>query len=150
MLSSPLRTRKLRRHNPASATGGHDVVMSPTKYCYLDYYQSTNHTTEPRAIGGFLPLDRVYSFEPIPADLPAPFQAHILGAQGNLWTEYIASLSHAEYMIFPRECAIAEVTWSSKESRDWNDFMRRLRMDARRLDELGINYRVASLSAAEK
>jgi hexosaminidase len=133
-----------------AATEGHDVVMSPTKYCYLDYYQSTNHTTEPRAIGGFLPLNKVYSFEPIPADLPAQFQAHILGAQGNLWTEYVASLSHAEYMIFPRECAIAEVTWSSKESRDWNDFMRRLRLDARRLDELGINYRVASLSAAEK
>ena len=71
------------------AREGHDVVMSPTGYCYFDYYQSTNQSAEPRAIGGFLPLSKVYSFEPVPEKLHAPFQQHILGLQGNLWTEYI-------------------------------------------------------------
>jgi hypothetical protein len=124
-----------------AANEGHDVVMTPTKYCYLDYYQSTNHATEPRAIGGFLPLEKVYSFEPIPTNLPAQFQPHILGAQGNLWTECVASLPHAEYMIFPRMCALAEVTWSPKDARDWDDFLRRLAITEQRLDELGVNYR---------
>ncbi len=98
-----------------AAGKGHDVVMSPTAFCYLDHYQSTNHSTEPRAIGGFLPLKKVYSFEPVPTNLPPQFQAHILGAQGNLWTEYVASLAHAEYMIFPRMCALAEVDWFGQE-----------------------------------
>ncbi|HZT22509.1 MAG TPA: beta-N-acetylhexosaminidase [Verrucomicrobiae bacterium] len=124
-----------------AARAGHDVVMSPTAYCYLDHYQSTNRAAEPRAIGGYLPLQQVYSFEPIPADLPPPFQSHILGAQGNLWTEYIASLSHAEYMIFPRECALAEVVWSPPQTRDWDDFVRRLQVSEQRLDELGVKYR---------
>ena len=124
-----------------AASAGHDVVMTPTAYCYLDHYQSTNHATEPRAIGGFLPLDQVYAFEPMPANLAPQYQAHILGAQGNLWTEYIPSLSHAEYMIFPRLCALAEVTWSPKSSRNWNDFTRRLQVQYERFDQLGINYR---------
>ena len=120
-----------------AARAGHDVVMTPTKFCYLDYYQSTNHATEPHAIGGFLPLEKVYSFEPIPQSLPPEFQSHILGGQCNLWTEYVASLPHAEYMIFPRVCALAEVTWSAKESRNWDDFQRRLQIHEARLDELG-------------
>jgi len=124
-----------------AASAGHDVVMTPTKFCYLDYYQSKDHSTEPYASGGFLPLNRVYSFEPIPANLAPQYQQHILGAQGNLWTEYIPSLSHAEYMLFPRMCALAEVTWSSKSSRDWNDFARRLQVHSKRFVQLGINYR---------
>ncbi|MGA2173421.1 MAG: beta-N-acetylhexosaminidase [Verrucomicrobiota bacterium] len=124
-----------------AAGNGHDVVMTPTAFCYLDHYQSTNHATEPRAIGGFLPLEKVYSFEPVPTNLPAQFQAHILGAQGNLWTEYVASLPHAEYMIFPRLCALAEVGWSDKNSRNYDDFQQRLKVDEQRLDELGVNYR---------
>ena len=84
-----------------AASAGHDVIMSPTGYCYLDYYQSTNHATEPKAIGGYLPLSKVYSFEPIPANLDPQYQAHILGAQGNLWTEYIPNFKHAQYMIVP-------------------------------------------------
>jgi len=124
-----------------AASAGHDVVMTPTDYCYLDHYQSTNHAMEPRAIGGFLPLEQVYSFEPIPAKLPPQYQRHILGAQCNLWTEYIPSLSHAEYMVFPRECALAEVTWSSRSSRDWNNFTRRLQVQYERFDQLGVNYR---------
>ncbi|MGO8838856.1 MAG: beta-N-acetylhexosaminidase [Limisphaerales bacterium] len=132
-----------------AASAGHDVVMTPMAYCYLDRYQSTNHATEPRAIGGFLPLDKVYSFEPIPANLAPQYQAHILGAQGNLWTEYIPSFSQAEYMIFPRLCALAEVTWSSKSSRDWNDFTRRLQIHSGRFDQLGIHYRPCTLKPAE-
>jgi hexosaminidase len=124
-----------------AAEAGHDAVMTPSAYCYLDHYQSTNHATEPRAIGGFLPLEKVYSFEPVPTNLPAQFQSHILGAQGNLWTEYVASLPHAQYMIFPRMCALAEVDWSAKNARDWDDFRQRLKVDEQRLDELGVNYR---------
>jgi hexosaminidase len=132
-----------------AATAGHDVVMSPTKFCYLDHYQSTNHEAEPRAIGGFLPLKNVYAFEPVPTNLPPQFQAHILGAQGNLWTEYVASPSHVEYMILPRLCALSEVTWSAKEARDWDGFQPRLTVDEQRLDKLGLNYRRDPFSPAQ-
>lgn len=124
-----------------AAITGHNVVMTPTAYCYFDYYQSTNHTTEPQAIGGYTPLRKVYSFEPIPKGLPQQDKSHILGAQANLWTEYIASLPHVEYMLFPRLCALAEVVWSPKSSRNWKSFQRRLKVDKLRLGELGVNYR---------
>ena len=127
-----------------AAEAGHDAIMTPadpTDYCYFDHYQSTNHAVEPRAIGGYLPLRRVYAFEPMPATLPAPLQAHILGPQGNLWTEYVAALPHAQYMIFPRACAMAEVGWSAKDARNWDDFTQRLTVDELRLDEMGVNYR---------
>jgi hexosaminidase len=124
-----------------AASDGHDVVMSPEAYCYLDHYQSTKLNNEPRAIGGYLPLSQVYAFEPIPAKLDAQFQSHILGAQGNLWTEYVGSFQHVQYMVFPRMCALAEVTWSPQAVRDWKDFMRRLPVQCRRFDELGVNYR---------
>jgi hexosaminidase len=130
-----------------AATAGHDVVMTPTKYCYFDHYQSTNHATEPRAIGGFLPLNTVYSFEPIPALLASSHQSHVLGAQGNLWTEYIPSLTHLEYMALPRMCALSEVDWSARDARDWDGFLLRAQTHARRLDALGLNYRRLSLDA---
>ncbi|HVU07194.1 MAG TPA: beta-N-acetylhexosaminidase [Verrucomicrobiae bacterium] len=131
-----------------ASAAGHDVVMSPTAYCYLDFYQSSNHVTEPKAAAWApaLTLHKVYSFDPMPTNLPPQLQSHILGTQGNLWTEWVPNLQHAEYMIFPRECALAEITWSSGSSRDWDDFMRRLQIHARRLDELGINYRHSSLT----
>jgi len=131
-----------------AASAGHDVVMCPTKYCYLDYYQSTNRAAEPRAIGGFLPLSRVCSFEPIPADLAPEWHAHILGTQGNLWTEYVPSLKRIQYMAFPRLCAVAEVGWSSRSSRDWDAFLRRLQEHSRRLDQLNVHYRPLSLDVA--
>src|SRR6185312_15611001 len=124
-----------------AATNGHDVVMCPTKYCYLDYYQSIDHGTEPYAIGNFLPLKLVYSFEPVPAGLDAKFQSHILGGQCNLWTEYIPSLAHVEYMAFPRLSALSEVAWSAKDRRDWDDFSNRLKTHELRLAALGVNYR---------
>jgi hexosaminidase len=124
-----------------AASAGHDVVMTPTSFCYLDYYQSTNHATEPRAIGGYLPLSKVYSLEPIPANLPAQYQAHILGAQGNLWTEYVPNFRHAQYMMFPRLCALAEAVWSSRSERGYDDFLSRLQAHFSRLDQEGVNYR---------
>ena len=127
-----------------AAAQGHDAIMtpsSPVDYAYFDHYQSTNHLTEPRAIGGFLPLSKVYSFEPVPEDLAPELQSHILGPQGNLWAEYVFSLPHAQYMIFPRACAMAEVGWSAKDARNWDDFHKRLAMDEQRLDEQGVNYR---------
>jgi hexosaminidase len=124
-----------------AAASGHDVVMTPNDDLYLDHYQSEDTASEPRAIGGFLSLKHVYLYEPVPKDLPAQFDAHILGAQGNLWTEYVESLPYVEYMAFPRLCALAEVTWSPKSARDWDDFQNRLQTHVRRLDELGVNYR---------
>jgi len=124
-----------------AASAGHDVVMSPTAYCYLDYYQSTNRAVEPKAIGGYLPLSKVYSFEPIPAKLDAQYQSHILGAQGNLWTEYVPNFKHAQYMLFPRLCALAEINWSPAAARNREDFTRRLRVQFQRFDEEGVNYR---------
>jgi hexosaminidase len=134
-----------------AAKAGHDVVMSPAHYAYFDFYQTTTFSNEPPAQNwaGPLPLNKVYSFEPVPADLEPQLQSHILGAQGNLWTEKIPNLKHAEYMIFPRECAIAEITWSAKDSRNWDDFIRRLQIHAQRLDELGINYRHAAVETPE-
>ena len=124
-----------------AAGAGHDVVMTVQKYCYFDHYQSTNHATEFRAIGGFLPLSQVYAFEPIPDKLGAQSEGHILGPQANLWTEYIPNLRQAEYMIFPRLCALAEVGWSSKEARNWDGFMARLPLELVRFDEQNVNYR---------
>jgi hexosaminidase len=115
--------------------------MSPTKFCYVDYYQTTNRTADPKAIGGYLPLSKVYSFEPLPEKLDPQYQAHILGGQGNLWTEYIPNLKQAQFMAFPRMCAMAEVTWSPKASRNWEDFTRRLKTQFQRFDQLGVNYR---------
>jgi hexosaminidase len=124
-----------------AVTSGHDVIMSPTSHCYLDYYQSRHLTNEPPAIGGFLPLRTVYAFEPIPAGLDPRYHSRILGAQGNVWTEFIPSLKQVEYMTFPRLCALAEVVWSPANLRDWDDFTRRLEAHTRRLDALGIGYR---------
>ncbi|MGA2174177.1 MAG: beta-N-acetylhexosaminidase [Verrucomicrobiota bacterium] len=128
-----------------AASAGHDVVMSPTANCYFDGYQARDRKTEPRASGGFMPLRKVYAFEPVPPGLAPEFARHILGGQGNLWTEVVPNLKHAEYMIFPRVFAIAEATWSPKEARDYDDFLHRLKADEHRLDQLGVNYRSSAL-----
>jgi hexosaminidase len=129
-----------------TAGGGHDVIMSPTAYSYFDYYQGMDHAVEPRAIGGFLPLRKVYGFEPIPAKLPPEQHRHILGAQGNIWTEYIPSLKQVEYMAFPRGAALAEVAWSPAAAKDWDDFSRRLTTHVRRLELAGVNFRRLNLA----
>jgi hexosaminidase len=127
-----------------SAASGHDVVMTPTKYCYFDHYQSTNQPAEPKAISGFLPLERVYQFDPVPEKLAPEFRAHVLGGQANLWTEYIPNLRQVEYMMFPRLGALAEVDWSLKEARDWENFKTRTALNEKRLAALGVNYRPLS------
>ena len=86
-------------------------------------------------------MSKVYSFEPIPDKLEPQYRSHILGAQGNLWTEYIPNLKQAQYMIFPRLCALAEITWSPRDTRNWEDFTRRLETQLQRFDQAGVNYR---------
>ena len=124
-----------------SAGSGHDVVMTPTKYCYFDHYQSTNRAAEPVAIGGFLPLEHVYLFEPMPENLAPEFHTHVLGGQANLWTEYIPNLRKVEYMTFPRLEALSEADWSPKDERNWDDFKARAALNEKRLDALDVNYR---------
>ncbi len=124
----------------AAATAGHDVVMSPTTHCYLDYAQG-KEASEPESIGGFLPVDKVYSFEPVPPGLPLDKQHHILGGQGNLWTEYIHCLREAEYFVYPRAAALAEILWSPATGRDFASFKQRAAVQQLRLDQLGVNYR---------
>jgi len=128
----------------AAAGSGHDVVMTPTAFCYFDHYQSTNRLAEPKAIGGFLPLKQVYAFEPVPTNLPAEFHSHILGGQANLWAEYIPSLDRVEYMLFPRLTALAEADWSPDSARNWDDYKTRAALNERRLDALGVKYRPLS------
>ena len=133
-----------------SASSGHDVVMTPTKYCYFDHYQSTNRTIEPKAIGykekkpSVLTLEKVYEFDPIPTNVPAEYQSRILGGQANLWAEYVPNFRHAEYMMFPRLGALAEADWSPKEIRDWDNFKARTAVNEKRLDAMGVNYRPLS------
>ena len=125
----------------AAARAGHDVVMTPTSHTYLDYYQSKDQAHEPLAIGGFLPLETVYSYEPVPAQLESQFAKHVLGAQVQVWTEYMPDPKHVEYMAFPRLTALAEVVWSRKEGKDYADFLKRLGAHVQRLQALDVNFR---------
>jgi hexosaminidase len=125
----------------AAARQGHDVVMAPTRYAYFDYYQTANKDADPLAIGGFLPLDSVYSYDPIPAQLEPQFVKHILGSQGQLWTEYMPNPKQVEFMAFPRVSALSEVVWTPKDRKDYTDFSARLPTHLKRLDILDVNYR---------
>ena len=124
----------------AAAKSGHDVVMSPTTHCYFDYYQGL--FDEPRAIGGFLPIEKVYAYEPVPSELTTEEARHILGAQANLWTEYLSEPAQVEYMLLPRLLAISEVVWSEKSQRSFADFSRRLVLQYDRLSAVGVNFRL--------
>ena len=125
-----------------AAEAGHDVVMSPVGHSYFDYRQSPNKEDEPAAIGDrVLLLEDVYAFDPIPEELESGADKHILGAQGNVWTEYIPTSQHVEYMAYPRTTALAEVVWSASGSRDFSNFMDRLDPFLGRLRKLGVNYR---------
>jgi len=119
----------------------HDVVMSPNSHMYIDHYQSKNTENEPLAIGGFLPVERVYEYEPVPAELTADEAKYVLGVQTNLWTEYVATTSKAEYMLLPRLQAEAEVAWTNKDLKNFDDFEKRLETDYQRLEKLNINFR---------
>ncbi|MCU1335595.1 MAG: beta-hexosaminidase [Bryobacterales bacterium] len=124
----------------AAARQGHDVIMTPGAYLYFDHYQG-DRKKEPLAIGGMLPLENVYSYNPEPAVLNAEEKKHILGAQANLWTEYMADTRQVEYMLFPRLLALAEVVWSPQETRNYRDFQNRVTPQLARLKRQGVNYR---------
>jgi hexosaminidase len=125
----------------AAARAGHDVVMAPTTHTYLDYYQVKDQTNEPLAIGGFLPLETVYSFEPIPEELEPQYHKHVLGGQGQVWTEYLPNPKKVEYMAFPRLTALAEAVWTAKARRDYADYLGRLGAHLPRLQMLDVNFR---------
>ena len=125
-----------------AARAGHDVIMTPGSHTYFDHYQSLNKDAEPLAIGGFLPIDTVYSYDPVPAELEPQFAKHILGAQGQIWTEYIEGPKNVEFMAFPREAALAEALWTSRDRKDFADFSGRLQAHLARLKVLDVNYRV--------
>jgi hexosaminidase len=124
---------------------GHDVIMTPYSHVYFDYYQAQDRSREPLAIGGYTPLSKVYGFEPVPEGFTQEQTRRVLGAQGNVWTEYMKTSEHVEYMVFPRLLALAEVVWSPRAARDWADFVRRLPAQLHRLEALGVNYRAPDL-----
>lgn len=124
----------------AAAKAGHYVVMSPGKPCYFDHYQTKNIKKEPLAIGGFNPLDSVYAYEPLPAGLTPTQAGYILGAQGNVWTEYMPTFDHVTYMALPRMAALAEVLWTYPANKDFEDFKKRLAVHNAYLDARGYNY----------
>ncbi|MDE5638965.1 MAG: family 20 glycosylhydrolase [Odoribacter sp.] len=121
-----------------SARSGHDVIMTPGGYCYFDSYQA-EPSTQPYAIGGFLPYLKVYSYHPVPSELSEEESRHILGAQANIWTEYICTPEHVEYMAYPRVLALSEVVWSPEEKKNNEDFKRRVQSHICRLQARGVN-----------
>ena len=122
-----------------AAKAGNYAIMTPTSHCYFDYYQRKS-SDEPLAIGGFTPLQKVYEFEPIPKELDLNQSSKILGAQGNLWTEFIKTPEQVEYMIVPRMTALSEVVWSKRKVRNFKEFKLRLNLYKYFLDLENINY----------
>lgn len=124
----------------AAAKQHHDVVMTPNSYLYFDYYQSLDKANEPIAIGGYLPLETVYSYEPMPKELTADEARHIIGVQANIWTEYMPTFKQMQYMALPRLAALSEVQWSQPALKDYNSFTNRLTEFTHLYDRLGYNY----------
>ena len=122
----------------AAAQSGHDAIMTPGSHCYFDSYQGVPDK-QPEAIGGFLPIEKVYSYNPIPDALTGDEAKYILGAQANLWAEYIISEDHMEYMVYPRILALAEVGWTEKENKSWDDFKVRTNRFIPYLQDKGYN-----------
>ncbi len=122
-----------------AARQGHDVIMTPGSHLYFDHYQSLD-PREPLAIGGFTTVERVYSFEPVPAELTKEEAKHILGPQANLWTEYIESEAYLEYMLLPRLAALSEVQWTNADKKDYASFTSRIGHIADIYDVMGLNY----------
>ncbi len=126
----------------------HDVIMTPTTYVYFDYSQTKAEDSV--TIGGYIPLEKVYKYEPIPAELSADEHKYVLGAQANLWTEYIDNGKKVEYMIFPRMTALSEVLWSKKDQKNWEEFQPRLKTQLKRYDLWKINYSTADWNSIEE
>ena len=121
-----------------AANQGHNVIMTPGEYVYFDHSQTKNEDSV--TIGGYTPIEKVYDYEPVPKKLDSSKAKFVDGAQANLWTEYIANPAKVEYMIFPRMSALSEVLWTPKESRNWNDFEKRLQTQFKRYDLWKANY----------
>ncbi len=122
-----------------AAKMNHDVVMTPGSPCYFDHYQA-GPEGEPLAIGGFNTVKKVYEYEPVPAELNAAQAKHVMGAQGNVWTEYISSVEHLEYMVLPRMPALAEVLWTPAKNKNWEQFNQRLEVLFKGYDQKGLHY----------
>ena len=118
---------------------GHDAIMTPNTYFYLDYYQSMDVDNEPFGIGGYLPVEKCYSYEPHAAGMTDEQKAHVIGVQANMWTEYVATYDHLQRMILPRMAAIAEVGWSHG-NKDYDDFTRRMHLLRKLYDKCGYKY----------
>lgn len=121
----------------AAAKAGHDVIMTPLESCYFDHYQA-DPASEPLAIGGYLPLSAVYNYEPVPLGLNPAEASHVLGAQANLWTEYMPTTEQLEYMAFPRVSAMSEVLWTNMENRSWDAFRARIPIEFERYSAMDI------------
>lgn len=117
----------------------HEVIMTPTSHCYFDYYQA-DHPDEPLAIGGYLPLEKVYGFNPVPKELQGELAQYVIGAQGNVWTEYMKDEMKVQYMVYPRMQALAEVVWSGEAKKDFPGFVKRLLPHLERFKQEGIAY----------
>lgn len=124
----------------AAAKQKHHVIMTPTGNCYIDYYQLKDVHQQPMAIGGYLPLSKVYSMEPVPSELTEEERQYILGAQCNLWTEYVVCPQQAEYMLLPRLAALAEVAWTQPALKDYKDFEARLPRLIEMYKRMGVKY----------
>ncbi len=123
-----------------AAKMGHDAIMTPNSHFYIDYYQSLDTENEPLAIGGYLPVEKCYSYEPYTKDMTDEEKSHILGVQANLWTEYIATNEHLEYMLLPRLAALCEVQWCQPENKSWVRFLGNAEDFCGIYDAMGYNY----------
>jgi hexosaminidase len=124
-----------------AAQDGHDIVVASNSHLYFDYYQGEDTTKEPLSIGGFLPLETVYNFDPVMEGLTGKEAERILGAQGQLWREYMPATGQVEYMAFPRACALAELVWLPPGQKDYSDFLQRMKVQQQRFDAARVNYR---------
>lgn len=125
-----------------AAEANHNVVMTPNSHMYFDYYQG-DPEIEPLANGGIISLEKVYNYSPVPENLDEVHQQYIMGAQANVWTEYIKTSDHVEYMVYPRALALAETVWSKAENKDWERFQEKLKYQYQLLDARDVNYHVA-------
>jgi hexosaminidase len=133
-----------------AAQHGHDAVMAPTGWTYFDAYQVKDHTKEPLAIGGFIPLSKAYEFDPKLPELTPEQAKHILGGQAQLWAEYLPTTTQVEYMAFPRECALAEALWSPVDKKNFEDFLTRLTVHIDRLSKLNVHFRPLDAAATTR
>ena len=122
-----------------AAKMNHEVIMTPNAVCYLDHYQAKDTKNEPLAIGGYTPIEEIYNYEPIPSELDKSLHKYIIGAQGNVWTEYMKTSDHVEYMVFPRILALSEVVWADNRP-SFEDFEKKVNDTYPILDRMNINY----------